>query len=413
LLLAIVLPLVLWTGAAAASPSLVSPGVVFPGFSPNGDRVQDTAVYFFTLAGDSARLTVRVAKDNSGAPGVAIDSLASDSLFAPGPDTLQWSGKPGGQTTAPQGLYWITAQATSLDRTTTFNATPIPVFLDVIAPSNSLILPPNPFTQTLVHEVKGSVFDANGLAHLTVTLFAKGITLADSVCAPCSDTTTLYDLFVPDAMAASDSLHITVDALDPAGNGRPHTTIVVVDSLPPPAPVIDPIASPIDRDSTSVMGTADQADSVFLAFDGAPGPRVLVVSGRFAVPWMGFAQGTHTVVAQSEDHAGNVSPRSAPVSFVYQEILGVVLPERFTGGQYLQVNLTKPASQVLLRIYDLSGRLVKRLEDPSTKTIYEFRWDLSDQSGNPVGSGPYVVNVEADYTDGSKLSKRLAMVVTR
>jgi len=57
--------------------------------------------------------------------------------------------------------------------------------------------------------------------------------------------------------------------------------------------------------------------------------------------------------------------------------------------------------------------LVKRLEDRSIKTVYEFAWDLSDQSGNPVGSGPYIVGVEADYTDGSRLAKRLAMVVTR
>jgi len=119
------------------------------------------------------------------------------------------------------------------------------------------------------------------------------------------------------------------------------------------------------------------------------------------------------VVAQSRDKAGNLSPPSAPVTFVYQEALGVVLPERFVSGQYLQVNLSKPANAVLLRIYDLTGRLVRRLEDRSVKSVYEFAWDLSDQSGNPVGSGPYVVGVEADYTDGSRLAKRLAMVVTR
>jgi flagellar hook capping protein FlgD len=164
----------------------------------------------------------------------------------------------------------------------------------------------------------------------------------------------------------------------------------------------------------AVLGTADQAESVFVTFDGAPGPRVRVLAGfRFDVRLRRFVQGTHTVVVQSEDKSGNLSPVSAPVSFVYQEELGVVVPERFILGHYLQVNLTKPGNAVLLRIYDLSGRLVKRLEDRSIKTVYEFAWDLSDQAGNPVGSGPYIVGVEADYTDGSKLSKRLAMVVTR
>jgi hypothetical protein len=215
-------------------------------------------------------------------------------------------------------------------------------------------------------------------------------------------------------MAVADTLRITIDALDPAGNGRPLTVLAIVDSIPPPAPVIDPIASPIDRDSVAVTGTASEAESVFVTFDGAPGPRQRVLDGfRFDVRLERFAQGTHTVVVQSQDKALNLSPLSATVSFVYQEMLGVVLPEHFQFGQYLQVNLSKPANAVLLRIYDLSGRLVKRLEDRSTKTIYEFAWDLSDQSGNPVGSGPYIVNVEADYVDGSKLSKRLAMVATR
>ena len=411
---AILIPLVLLTGAAmAAPPDLVSPGVLFPAFSPNNDRVQDTAVYFFTLAGDSANVKLFIQQDSLGTPGKLIQTLVSDSL-AVGPDTLQWTGDIKAGPRAPEGIYWLTAQAMSLDSTTTVSAAAIPVILDVTAPRDSLIDPSTSYRQTLVHEVKGLVWDANALERLEVTLFAKGITLADTVCAPCATDTTAFDLFVPDSMAESDTMRVTIDARDPAGNGRPRTVFVVVDSIPPPAPVIDPIASPIDRDSVAVLGTADQADSVFITFDGVPAARERLLEGfRFDVRLRRFAQGTHTVIAQSADKAGNLSPLSAPVTFVYQEMLGVVLPERFVPGQYLQVNLSKPANAVLLRIYDLSGRLVSRLEDRSTKSVYEFGWDLRDQTGNPVGSGPYIVGVEADYTDGSKLSKRLAMVVTR
>jgi len=414
LLPAIVLPLVLWTAAAVAQPSLVNPGVVFPGFSPNKDGVQDTAVYFFTLAGDSAVVTVLVRQDSLGLPGHLIYTLLPGDSLAAGPDTLQWTGVTNAGPLAPEGLYWITAQAMSLDSTTVVGTNPVSVLLDVVAPRDSLIEPSKLFTQSLVHEVKGVASDANGLAHLAITLFAKGTTLADTVCAPCAAGTTPFDLFVPDSMAASDTLRITIDARDPAGNGRPRTIFVVTDSIAPPPPVIDPIASPIDRDSVAVRGTADQADSIFVTFDGVAVPRQRLLEGfRFEVLLKRFSQGTHTVVAQSGDKAGNLSPPSAPVTFVYQEELGVVLPERFVPGQYLQVNLSKPANAVLLRIYDLSGRLVSRLEDRSTKTVYEFGWNLRDQAGNPVGSGPYIVGVEADYTDGSKLSKRLAMVVTR
>ena len=398
--------------ASAVAPSLVNPGVTFPAFSPNNDHVQDTAVYFFTLASDTALVTVLVHADSLGFPGAVVDTLLDSVFVAVGPDTLHWSGNKTTGTLAADGHYWITAHAANDDGTS--DASNVSILLDTIAPHDTLTTPTRAAQPNLVHEVAGKAWDANGLERLTLTLFAEGHTLADTICAPCALDTTSFDVFVPDSLALTDTLRITIDARDPAGNGRPRTVFVLVDSLPPPAPVIDPIPSPIDRDSVAVLGTASEAESVFVMFDGVIVARERVVSGfRFSVTLRRFAQGTHTVEAQSEDKAGNLSPHSAPVTFVYQEELGVVLPERFMPGQYLQVNLSKPANAVLLRIYDLTGRLVKRLENRSTNTVYEFGWDLTDQSGNPVGSGPYIVGVEADYADGSRLAKRLAMVVTR
>jgi hypothetical protein len=404
------------SAVSAAAPSLVSPGVVFPAFSPNNDHVQDTAVYFFTLASDSALVTVLVHADSLGFPGAVVDTLLApgpDSAFvALGPDTLQWSGNKTTGTLAADGRYWITAHAANVDGTS--DASAVSILLDTVAPRDTLTTPTRTAQPDLVHEVAGKAWDTNGLERLVLTLFSEGRALADTICAPCAPDTTSFDVFVPDSLALTDTLRITIDARDPAGNGRPRSVFVLIDSLPPPPPVIDPIASPIDRDSVAVLGTASEAESVFVTFDGAVVARERVLGGfRFDVRLRRFAQGTHTVVAQSRDKAGNLSPPSAPVTFVYQEALGVVLPERFVSGQYLQVNLSKPANAVLLRIYDLTGRLVRRLEDRSVKSVYEFAWDLSDQSGNPVGSGPYVVGVEADYTDGSRLAKRLAMVVTR
>jgi hypothetical protein len=163
-----------------------------------------------------------------------------------------------------------------------------------------------------------------------------------------------------------------------------------------------------------VQGTASEAESVFVTLDGVAAGRARALAGsRFEVRLRRFAQGTHVVVATSDDRADNVSAPSAPVSFVYQERLGVVVPERLRAGDYLQINLSKPASAVHVRIYDLTGRLVRVFEDRATGTVYEFAWDLRDERGNPVGSGPYVLQVEADYTDGSRLAKRVAAVVTR
>ena len=395
----------------AAPPTFILNGLEFPAFSPNLDHVQDEAVYFFSL-GDSAQVTVVVRQDASGSPGAVVDSVLRFEPLPPGPDTARWTGVNGAGGKMPDGTYWITAHAENVDGAV--DATPLSVILDTVAPRDTLATPARTFIQTLVHQVIGEVSDRNGLDHVVVTLGGNGKTLPDTVCAPCASDTAQFTLGVPDSIAATDSLHISIDSRDLAGNGRSRFILVVVDSLAPPAPVLDPIPSPVERDSASAFGTASEAESVTVTLDGVEAGRSRVGAGfRFEAKLRRFPQGTHVVVATSHDRAGNVSPPSAPVSFLYQEPLGVVIPERLQLGDYLQVNLSKPAAAVHLRIYDLSGRLIRRLEERATGTIYEFAWDLRDERGNPIGSGPCVVQVEANFVDGSRLAKRLATVVTR
>jgi len=397
--------------AFAAPPTFLTSQLRFPAFSPNADNVQDREVYFFTLS-DSARIGVAVRQDSLGVAGPLVDSLFSFTTGNVLSDSAEWLGVNGSGAKVPDGVYWITATAVNVDGA--IDATPLQILLDTVAPRDTITSPTGTFVQSLVHQVTGRASDKNGLARLVITLNAEGHTLSDTLCAPCATDTVPFDVGVPDSIAATDTLRFTIDATDPAGNGRPRFVQVVIDSLPPPAPVIDPIASPIERDSVVVEGTASEAESVFVTLDGVDAGRARVVAGsRFEVRLRRFAQGTHVVVATSDDRAGNVSPPSAPVSFVYQEPLGVVVPERLRAGDYLQVNLTKPANAVLVRIYDLTGRLVRRLEDRAVGTVYEFAWDLRDEAGNPIGSGPYVLHVEAEYTDGSRLAKRVAAVVTR
>jgi hypothetical protein len=396
--------------AVAAPPVFLVSQLRFPVFSPNADLVQDEAVYLFTLS-DSARIGVAVRQDSLGFAGALVDSLI---FFGPDPvlsDSAKWLGVNAAGAKMPDGNYWITATAVNVDGSVA--ATPLLVTLDTVAPRDTLTVPARAFEQALVHQVAGRASDRNGLAHLVVTMAAEGHTLTDTLCAPCATDTVAFAIDLPDTIAATDTLRITLDAADSAGNGRPRFVQVVIDSLPPPPPVIDPIP-PIDRDSVVVQGTASEAESVFVTLDGVAAGRARVLAGsRFEVRLRRFAQGTHVVVATSDDRAGNVSAPSAPVSFVYQEPLGIVVPERLQAGDYLQVNLSKPASAVHVRIYDLTGRLVRVLEDRATGTIYEFAWDLRDDRGNPIGSGPYILQVEADYTDGSRLARRVAAVVTR
>jgi flagellar hook assembly protein FlgD len=56
-----------------------------------------------------------------------------------------------------------------------------------------------------------------------------------------------------------------------------------------------------------------------------------------------------------------------------------------------QLTLERP---VILRIYDLAGRMVRELEPLASRSgVFEQRWDGHDGSGNLVPPGTYVYDV--------------------
>ena len=91
----------------------------------------------------------------------------------------------------------------------------------------------------------------------------------------------------------------------------------------------------------------------------------------------------------------------------------LAVPERFRQGDVIQVNLDSPADGVMINILTLRGRMVRAFQDNTSGNFYDFPWDLADDDGNPVGSGPYLFRIVVDMSDGSKLEDRVIAVVTR
>jgi hypothetical protein len=71
-------------------------------------------------------------------------------------------------------------------------------------------------------------------------------------------------------------------------------------------------------------------------------------------------------------------------------------PNPFNPGLTVRYMLTLPAS-VSLRVYDVSGRLVKRLQENHSELsgFHSIPWDGRDSSGRSVGSGVYVIRLDA------------------
>jgi hypothetical protein len=404
---------------ALAPPTLTGVGVENVYISPNGDQSQDTLSFQFTLGGDSAQVVVAVRPDSvlpdlSHVPKSAgvHRFLVEDQVLAVGSYTVGWDGGDSlTEARVADGRYWVTITAVNSQGK---DSTAVDFLVDIVAPEDAVTVPGRQHVNALVHRVEGWGSDKNRLESFSVRIFSSGGSLEQLLCTPCLAETVRFGIDLPDSVAARDTINVTATLRDNAGNQLVRSRFFAVDSLPPPPPALDPLPATVDRPRVAVAGTAADAESVLISLDGAVRSRLRVLGGgRFEITLQNLGLGSHDLSAVSQDRSLNRSLASRTLSFVYQEPMGAVLPERFLSGSFIQVNLVRPARSVSVKIYTLHGRLVRSFEDRSATLFHEFGWDLNDDDGRAVGSGPYVVRVMAEQDDGTAIEKRLTTVVTR
>lgn len=145
--------------------------------------------------------------------------------------------------------------------------------------------------------------------------------------------------------------------------------------------------------------------------------------GLIRYPFSQLPEGTHEVDVKVWDVANNSS--SGKVSFLVsddsQMALGHVLnyPNPFTTNTkfYLEHNLNGRPLNLQVKIFTVSGRLVKTLEDSffADGNLYcDMEWDGLDEFGDAIGRGVYVYQVMLkDETSGEKVSRFEKLVVLR
>jgi flagellar hook assembly protein FlgD len=101
------------------------------------------------------------------------------------------------------------------------------------------------------------------------------------------------------------------------------------------------------------------------------------------------------------DDAGNVSEPSNTIEITFDNSAGLFIPQPFKSGDAFQVNLSKNASSVTLRLYDLGGNLVKILRGTEVSSNISIPWDALNGDGEEVKKGPLVAVAAIVYADGS------------
>ncbi len=145
--------------------------------------------------------------------------------------------------------------------------------------------------------------------------------------------------------------------------------------------------------------------------------------GRIRYPFSQLPEGTHEVDVKVWDVANNSS--SGKLNFLVTDnsrmALGHVLnyPNPFTTSTkfYLEHNLNGRPLNLRVKIFTVSGRLVKTLEDSfyADGNLYcDLEWDGLDDFGDALGRGVYVYQVVLkDESSGEKVSRFEKLVVLR
>jgi len=90
------------------------------------------------------------------------------------------------------------------------------------------------------------------------------------------------------------------------------------------------------------------------------------------------------------------------------------VPPRFAPGDEFFVAALDPSARVTVRIFNLDGIEIERLEGQTTGAVHHIPWDGRDQTGNLASSGPCLVLVEIQNAGGVVQERvRKAFVFTR
>jgi len=132
------------------------------------------------------------------------------------------------------------------------------------------------------------------------------------------------------------------------------------------------------------------------AADSSSDPKRMLLSFRPAL-----TSGNHAIWVQASDINGNTT-RTETIHFTVSERFELRFlgnhPNPFRRETVFAYVLTDNARRMSLKIYTVSGRLIRTFEDGGmgAADYHEILWDGTDEWGEEVANGVYFFRMEAD-----------------
>ena len=89
-------------------------------------------------------------------------------------------------------------------------------------------------------------------------------------------------------------------------------------------------------------------------------------------------------------------------------------PNPFSKNTTLTCELTRPGKALTVKIYTVTGRLIRKLETEATAGFIQLPWDGKDDDGNEVANGVYfgkfiVKSLDDDEDDQTHILKMMKL----
>nr|MBC8233529.1 PKD domain-containing protein [bacterium] len=349
-----------------------------------------------TIYKDSATISATVTDESGidGKPTIQVDGSSISVTFSDGLTT-------GNATGLDSGEHQVKVTVTDNAGNTASAQWSFTVMLDTIPPAITAV---SPLGTVRVEKPTISVSvsdDVSGVDSIDILLEdAAGKKVSGKVSSDESSAT-----FKPNSALKAGTYTATAEAEDVAGNSSSAQWIFTVefDVVPPVITIVSPQdgtrmteAKPTISASYSDNLAGVDEKSVVLKIDGQD------VTGKASTKNVSqivyttdsdLSIGPHTVNLDVEDNDDNKA--SITWSFIVEaKAAGIVNPRNypnpFGGNTTIAFKLTQQ-SQVTIRIFDFSGRLVKMLKDNEVMEAgpYEIPWDGKSENGDDLARGVY------------------------
>jgi len=227
-----------------------------------------------------------------------------------------------------------------------------------------------------------------------------------------------YTIGSGNTLTGGSQLPIYVTASDNPDEGCGSTTVearrVDLDNTPAPQPTLTASAVTVRGKVVTLSGNAPEAVQVQILRGGSPVDTFLVGEDSRYSGQAVLLPGQNRFAAKSIDAVGHVSPVSRTVEVFSVEGTTVTVPPRFAPGDEFFVAVLDPASRVTIRIFNLDGIEIQRLEETTAAAVHRVAWDGRDQTGNLTSSGPCLAVIEITDAGGTVRERvKKAFIFTR